>query len=124
MSSDVQPKMDIICVTVAPRSARATSVAAELRATGGRGVSSMEAKFADEILDYEIDWTDRLRGEIITQALWELTGDGDITDPGLDGSFVRVRLEGGAPGTILQLCCTITTTAGKVLEEMVMVPVR
>ena len=75
----------------------------------------------DEILDFQIDWTDKLEdGEVITDSAWEIAeGDVEIETvshaPGYSHSdeITTVWLTGGTVDTTCLVRNHITTSAGR-----------
>lgn len=93
-------------------------------------MSSWPAKDPDEILDYQVKWTDRLEtGETITSSSWELD-DGDVvlgaTDVvTVDGdTFTTVWISGGTLGTMSEITNHIVTSAGRHYDKTARLRIR
>lgn len=87
-------------------------------------------KDPNEVLDYEHDWGPRLDpGDVITPPAEALVDIGDVAiqSTALNGNIQRVWLTGGTvkeSGDPEKLTLRITTQAGRVLDEGILVPIR
>ncbi len=87
-------------------------------------------KDPNEVLDYEHDWEPRLDvGDAIAPPAEALVDEGDVViqSTALDGNVQRVWLSGGTvkdSGDPEKLTLRITTVAGRVLDEGILVPIR
>jgi hypothetical protein len=83
------------------------------------------AKDPDEVLDYTIDWTDRLSSETITLSTWTITcEDEDSPDLTEDSNAIStvytvIWLSGGTLGLTYLLTNHITTSAGREMDQTV-----
>ncbi|HJQ58207.1 MAG TPA: hypothetical protein VJ890_14970 [Vineibacter sp.] len=85
-------------------------------------------KDPDEDLDYEIDWTDRLRSlpaaandTISGTPSWSVSGSGLAIGTGgkaptATETSTKVWLSGGTAGQVYDVTCRITTTGGRTME--------
>lgn len=89
---------------------------------------SWEAKFGDEVLDYEIDWTDRLAGRTISGSVTATaTGNSALTVGAIstDGAVTIIRISGGGTkannsGRINVLA---PTSSGESIGETIRLPI-
>jgi hypothetical protein len=81
-------------------------------------------KDPQEVLDYALDWTARLAGDTIATSSWVLpTGITKASDSH-DVSTTKIWLSGGVEGTKYTLVNTITTTAGRTMNQSVAIKVK
>ena len=86
-------------------------------------------KGPDEVLDYEVDWSDRLAGDSIITSSWQFTQtDNAMTigpfSPSFSTQATTVWLSGGTVGQTYLLLNTITTFAGDTMVETILINVR
>lgn len=79
-------------------------------------------KDPEEILDYELDWTDRLESETIASSSWAV-GAGNVEiltlapyEQEVTGFVTKVWLAGGVLGESCTITNTITTSANRTRE--------
>ena len=78
----------------------------------------------DARLDYVIDWTEWLGGDIINTSSWE-TEEGLLIDADTnDGSRTTVWVSGGTIGVIYDVTNHIITDAGREDERTIRIYVR
>lgn len=76
-------------------------------------------KFADELLDYKLDWTARLAGDRITAVrIGVASGSIEVTRIVFDAASVSFWVGGGTSGLGSEVMCLVTTSGGRRLEEM------
>ncbi len=80
------------------------------------------AKDPDAVLDYTVDWTDRLEaGETITAAFWEVApaeaGGLAITLESGSGAQRAATVSGGAPGHVYRLTNRVSTSLGRTEDQ-------
>lgn len=82
-------------------------------------MASWPAKDPDEVLDYRLDWTDRLESETISTSEW-IVADGDVEildtaphEAGIDGLETYVWLSGGTLGETCEVTNRIVTSASR-----------
>lgn len=83
-------------------------------------------KDPDEVLDYQVDWTDRLEeGETISDSEF-LLADGDVDIDSIDeaNGITTVWLSGGTLGTICVLTNRITTSEGRTYDKSVRLRIK
>lgn len=91
---------------------------------------SWPAKDPDEVLDYSIDWgTNRLQtGETIDTSDWSvITGSVVIAGspaPSINAGTTTVWLTGGTDGDVCELNNKITTSVGRIYEQLVRLRIR
>jgi hypothetical protein len=89
-----------------------------------------------EVLDYEIDWTNRFldpvtgvaTGETISTSTWSVpTGSVVIASspvPSISGNFTKLWLTGGTAGDACVLLNQIVTSAGRIFDQRVRLRIR
>lgn len=91
-------------------------------------------KDPDELLDYVIDWTDRLQGDAIASSTWDVpvgitrTTD-SFTNNGTVGgktgrTFTTLWLSGGTVGASYVFTNHIVTTGGRDMDQSTKLPVK
>ena len=80
--------------------------------------SKWDPKDPDEVLDYELDWSDRLTdGDEISSASW-LTPDGITVDSSSHtATVVTIWLSGGTTGETYTLTSRVVTTGGRTMDH-------
>jgi len=87
-------------------------------------IPTWPAKDPDEVLDYRIDWSPKLDGDVIVESVWELdSGSLIIQSQSFDSDSTKVWLAGGIPNYLYALTNTITTADGRIFEEIVALPI-
>lgn len=83
-------------------------------------------KQPDEILDYDVDYSDWFSNRVDTPTSYSVVvEDGiDLVDDGLSGTTVRVVLSGGVHGARYKVTVLLTTSAGISKEADFVVTVR
>lgn len=81
-------------------------------------------KDPNEVLDYQIDWTDRLAGDVIATSTWTVP-DG-LTEGSTSNttSTTTVWLSDGTDGEDYEILNRITTTGGRTMDQTVKLRVR
>lgn len=75
-------------------------------------------KDPDEVLDYSIDWSERIENRSIASVTWTVpTGLTIILQSAPANNVTTVVLGGGVEGVTYKVGCRITTPDGLVLEE-------
>lgn len=84
------------------------------------------AKDADEVLDYALDWSDRIGSDTITSSTHSLTTEAGlvIDEQSHEDEFSIVTLSGGTVGSKGKILCRIVTDRGLTLDETVSLLVR
>lgn len=82
-------------------------------------------KDADEVLDYQIDWTDLLDGDTISTSTWLISGSG-LTKQSQSNTTTTatIWLQGGTDGTAYVVTNTITTAGGRTFEQAVKIKIK
>lgn len=89
---------------------------------------SWPSKDPDELLDYQIDWSERLGDDTISSgnsSSWD--GDDDdliIEDESHTDTTTTVWLSGGVLETRYLLTNTIWTDGGRILQQSIYLPIR
>lgn len=84
-------------------------------------------KDADEVLDYAIDWSDRLGNDTISSATFTLTTAAGMTVSASDHDSKHtstVTLSGGTTGSKGKLLCEVVTTNGQTLQQTATILIR
>lgn len=93
---------------------------------------SFPAKDPDEILDFTIDWTERLDGDTISSSSWAVDADNDdavldISVSGHPSSFTDTTttlwVESGTDDVRYKVFNTIVTAGGRTMQEAVYIKV-
>lgn len=87
---------------------------------------SWPPKDPNEVLDYQVDWSDRLLvGEtIVTSNFTVAEGDVVKDSQGVSGALTTVWLSGGTVGTRCVITNRITTSAARTYDESTRLAVR
>ena len=70
-------------------------------------------KDPDAVIDYQIDWTAWLNGDVISTSTWAADTGITVDSDSDDGSISTVWLSGGTAGTTYSVTNQIITTAGR-----------
>lgn len=86
-------------------------------------------KDPEEVLDYTIDWSDRMSGDTITTSEWEMDPDNDdellIEDSNsISGENTIIWLSGGTLGETYFLTNHIVTSAGREMDQTVKLKIK
>lgn len=84
-----------------------------------------DPKDPDEVLDYEIDWSARLKtGDEISSAAW-LAPDGIAVDSSSHtATVVTVWLSGGTVNETYTLTSRVVTTGGRTMDHSVQLKIK
>jgi len=84
-----------------------------------------DPKDPDEVLDYEIDWTDRLDGDTIVTSTWPIVPVGITKNSDAHTTTAStIWLSGGTLGAAYDLTCRITTAGGRTMDQSVRIGVK
>lgn len=83
-------------------------------------------KDPDDILDYAIDWTNRLdEDDTIDQVTWEVVeGEVLIDDEQVIGNEAIVWLSGGANGETALVLCRIRMVSGRQMDQTIGIKIK
>lgn len=89
-------------------------------------MASWPTKDPDEVLDYQVDWTNRLQvGETISTCDFSVvSGAVTINSEGNVGALATVWLSGGTAGELCSILNRITTSAGRTYDQTVKLRIR
>jgi hypothetical protein len=89
-------------------------------------VLTWPAKDPNEVLDYDVDWTDRLEaGETITTSTFTVASGDVVVDDDSDAAGVcTVWLSGGTVGTTCVILNRIETSEGRIYDQSVKLRIR
>ncbi len=82
------------------------------------------------LLDYGVDWTAWLEGDVISQSTWVVAGPNTslaiaaTPAPVTDGKITRVWLTGGTVDTTYDVTNRVVTVAGRIDERTLKVAIR
>jgi hypothetical protein len=86
-------------------------------------MASWHAKDPDEVLDYDFDWTGRLKGDVINSSVWLQVDGSDgllvIDSDEFTTAATKVWLSGGTLGQVYQLTNRIITAGGRRMDQSV-----
>lgn len=82
------------------------------------------AKDPDEVLDYEVDWTDRLAGDTIATATWTFPAGITKDSQSETDTAARVWISGGTLGEDYEILCRITTAGGRTMDQTVKIKLK
>jgi len=83
------------------------------------------AKYPDEVLDYKVDWADRLDGDTIASSVFSVVkGPGVIDSQSNDTTSATVWLSGGEARISATVKNHIVTSDGREMEVLVDLPIR
>lgn len=84
------------------------------------------AKDANEVLDYAIDFSDRLGCDTVASASFSLATAAGLTidDSDSEDQTATVWLSSGTEGSVGKVLCRITTTDGRTMDETVSLLVK
>jgi hypothetical protein len=88
---------------------------------------SWPSKDPDEVLDYSIDWSQRLDDDTITDSDWSIsegTGTLEIDSVSSGSQTSTVWLSAGSDGDRYTLVNRITTAAGRTMDQSVRIRIR
>lgn len=83
---------------------------------------SWPPKDPDEVLDYQIDWSERLNGDTISTSTWTISGTDSLLvedSNEISGDLSIVWLSAGTLGKKYTLTNRITTAAGRTMDQSV-----
>jgi hypothetical protein len=81
-------------------------------------------KDPDEVLDFELDWTDRLVDDTIDTSVW-VVPDGITKDSDSNTTtHTKAWFSGGTLGTVYEIVNRIVTEGGRTMDQTVNLPVR
>lgn len=84
-------------------------------------------KDPDEVLDYGVDWSERLNGDTISTASFTLTTAAGMTvdESQHDSNTISIAtLSGGTAGLRGKVLCQITTADGQTLQQTATILVK
>lgn len=89
----------------------------------------MFLKDPQAIVDYRVDWTAALGGEVsLTASVWEVRpvepGGVALVESSLEGSLATARVAGGLPGHSYAVGNTVTLSDGSVDERSLLLRVE
>ena len=83
-------------------------------------------KDADEIIDYPVDWSDRLGADIISSATFTVVS-GDVTISASEhdsDKLSQATISGGTTGTKAKVLCEVDTLNGQQLQQTATILIR
>lgn len=82
-------------------------------------------KDADEVLDYQINWSGLLNADTISTVAWVISPSG-LTKQSQSNTntTATIWLTGGVDGTTYTVTCTITTAGGRTFEQAVKIKIK
>jgi hypothetical protein len=89
-------------------------------------VLTWPAKDPDEVLDYQLDWNERLAdGETISTSIWEVT-EGTVTTsaPGSAAGITTIWLTDGIAGETCEINNRVVTSGGRTFDQTIKLRIR
>lgn len=74
-------------------------------------------KDPDAVLDYGIDWTSWLNGDVIATSIWVVPEGITAGDESKSENATTIWLSGGAAGGVYKIVNRITTAAGREIDQ-------
>lgn len=74
-------------------------------------------KDPDDVLDYGIEWKNRLKGDTITASEWIVPEDLVVTDDYISGTLTTAWISGGVNKRSYKVTNRITTAAGRTIDQ-------
>lgn len=89
-------------------------------------MQSWPPKDPHEILDYQMDWSDRLVSAetILTSSFTIASGDVVKDSQGFSGAITTVWLSGGTEGAACTITNRVTTSGGRTYDESAKLRIR
>lgn len=86
---------------------------------------AIDAKDPDDIDDFSIDWANELAsGETVsTVTATVASGDATVASSSVSGTKTIARVTGGTAGTSAGIRFRMTTSAGRQLDETLVIPI-
>ena len=81
-------------------------------------------KDPDEVLDYQIDWSERLASDTIVTSTWMVPSGITKNSDSNNGSVSTIWLSGGTLGASLELTNRIVTSGGRTMDQTVKLKIR
>ncbi len=81
-------------------------------------------KDPDEVLDYQIDWSERLGTDTISTSTWEVPAGIVEDDQEYTSTATTLWLSGGTLSTRYTITNRITTAAGRTMDQSVRIKVK
>jgi len=84
-------------------------------------------KDPDEVLDYQIDWSDRLTSETILTSAWTISGSDSVLSEdsnSIAGESTVIWLSAGTLGVRYTLTNRITTSGGRTMDQTVRLKIQ
>jgi hypothetical protein len=84
-------------------------------------------KDPDEVLDYQVDWSDRLSSDTLLTSVWSISGDDSILTEDsseISGDNTIIWLSAGTLGEAYNLLNRVTTTGGRTMDQTVRLRIK
>lgn len=82
-------------------------------------------KDPDEVLDYSIDWSNRIdAGDTISTVTWSFPAGITKVSQSLAGNVATCFVSGGTEGVAYSIGCRVVTTGGRTMDETVKLKVK
>lgn len=88
------------------------------------GAPAWPAKDPDEVLDYAIDWKNRLTGDTIATSSWGVPDGITQGSNTIAGTKTIIWLSSGVIGASYAIRNRITTTGGRTMDQTVSLDIR
>jgi hypothetical protein len=82
-------------------------------------------KDPDEVLDYQVDWSDRLNGDTLSTSVWTISDPALVEDSSeISGDNTIIWLSAGTLGEAYDLLNRVTTTGGRTMDQTVRLRIK
>jgi hypothetical protein len=86
-------------------------------------------KDPDEVLDYTVDWSDRLGADTINDSSWEMSADNSDDELDIDSDTnttdsSTVWLSGGTIGVSYELTNRVVTAGGRTMDQTCKIKIK
>lgn len=87
-------------------------------------VSYFPEKDPNEVLDYTINWVNRLGTDTISTSVFTVDSNLTVGSTSNTSTTTTVWLSGGTEGATGNILNRVTTTNGRTMDETVLLPIR
>lgn len=81
-------------------------------------------KDPNAVLDYALDWTKWLEGDVLSTGTWTIDAGPTIQSQNVANGIVTMWLSGGVDGTTYAALCRVVTVGGRTEDRTIHIQVR